>query len=897
MTYPSFYTVSAAVVLPNVTPKTILLRVPTGMVLSNLTNFPVRVDLSHMPESFWLNVKADGGDVRAKTTGGTVIPHDLVWIDKVNRRGELYFLAATLNTGSNNDFHITCGDNSLSELPATDGNGRNAVWAAYSRVFHFVENVDRTGSGVTATITNNQTGMLALAEVIPGRASHQGVEYRDDDTLYLFDTNIIRKVDRNGVTIAVQQDIATATGLSGFTHSGDGCYVSSSGKLYTPGTSATKSWIVEWNPDTLAFVQAFEITATQGTSAASIAYNPADGLLYVCKYGSAATTLTIFGYDPADGSNDANITLSSGTTNMQGITFWNSKLYVGSDTDPYQIKRYALNGTFEQIVFRTAINDNNASADNLEGLSHDANGLYVLVDPEELSHSTVLYLRLVDEIHHGALQFVGTGSADITVPKLTQWTIGLRTAFTDHSANVTFAEYGGGGNGERLVGHSANFNMAIWNTTDGFSDSAYLLYDAFLFNHWYHNSTTERELWTNGVLGVNDATVAAMPAGTGTTIRLGQNLSNTEPVYGHINYMYLYNGEVPDDFKRAEAVNHQRPEYFYRLTDDGGGLVFPYIVDIVNPGAETNSTTGWTNLSGALFAIQSGVGAFNSGAHGMTMAASTASVWWGQTVALPSGMNTDIDTGTLEIEWSGYFQGFTDADMAQFMMDFYDGSSVYIGSASSPEIDTANMKKMQVRSFLPKNTRNVRVSVRGRRVTGTENSTYMDDFQLRIFKPGKVANLVTLFSMEAGSATGWTADTGSLGTSTARFGETVLSGGSNASTTAHRDISLSSLSTEIAAGKVTCHMIGQLSNVNDDDTMNFSLQYLDGSNVAIGSALKFTLTSTGFNPGLAVVPVHLVRAAPTNAASLRVGLEYSRVDGTVLDAGVCRMSVLAAVSP
>ena len=49
--------------------------VPSGKVGSNLTGFPVMVDLSEMPSEFWDHVAADGGDIRA-LEGATELPID-----------------------------------------------------------------------------------------------------------------------------------------------------------------------------------------------------------------------------------------------------------------------------------------------------------------------------------------------------------------------------------------------------------------------------------------------------------------------------------------------------------------------------------------------------------------------------------------------------------------------------------------------------------------------------------------------------------------------------------------------------------------------------------------------------------------------------------------------------
>lgn len=136
--------------------------IASGNVGSDLTNFIVMVNLADMPSGFWSGVKSDGGDIRATDNSGTVIPHDLCSFDSVGHTGVLMVKLASLLAASSNAFKVKCGNAALSALPATNANGRNAVWSDYDIVVGFDgTTTDRTGA------TRTLSGGFSAASVYP----------------------------------------------------------------------------------------------------------------------------------------------------------------------------------------------------------------------------------------------------------------------------------------------------------------------------------------------------------------------------------------------------------------------------------------------------------------------------------------------------------------------------------------------------------------------------------------------------------------------------------------------------------------------------------------------------------------------------------------------------------
>jgi len=139
------------------------LTVQSSKIQSDVSNFPVYVDLSDFPQAFWDTVAPDAAGLRVEDSGGSEVPREIVWIDKSNQAGTLYFRAPSLSASSNTKFTIKSGTSKSSPSPS-DQNGRNAVWSnGYHRVYHFGDDptdgvaLDSTG-GSDATIVDDGGG-------------------------------------------------------------------------------------------------------------------------------------------------------------------------------------------------------------------------------------------------------------------------------------------------------------------------------------------------------------------------------------------------------------------------------------------------------------------------------------------------------------------------------------------------------------------------------------------------------------------------------------------------------------------------------------------------------------------------------------------------------------------
>lgn len=170
------------------------ITIASGKVGSNLSNFPVYVNLADMPSGFWSGVASDGSNIRVKQSGSD-IPFDLVKIDTTGHTGTLFFKAASLLAASSNVFTV---DLSGAAAPAvTDANGRNACWSAYDFVCLLSSTswTDRTG-GTSGSLGGSGTPTASAISLGAGC----GVDFNGMTARVSFGTRPSRSVFTLGVT-------------------------------------------------------------------------------------------------------------------------------------------------------------------------------------------------------------------------------------------------------------------------------------------------------------------------------------------------------------------------------------------------------------------------------------------------------------------------------------------------------------------------------------------------------------------------------------------------------------------------------------------------------------------------------------------------------------------------
>ncbi len=127
-------------------------------VAGGLSNFPVYLDLSDLPSSFFSTVRADGGDIRiTESDGVSLVPREVVWVDGGNEAGEVHFQAPSLSSGTDTTFYLYYGNAAATEPAADSAYGSENVWDDdYVLVYHLQETSgavkDSTKNGLHGTI-------------------------------------------------------------------------------------------------------------------------------------------------------------------------------------------------------------------------------------------------------------------------------------------------------------------------------------------------------------------------------------------------------------------------------------------------------------------------------------------------------------------------------------------------------------------------------------------------------------------------------------------------------------------------------------------------------------------------------------------------------------------------
>jgi hypothetical protein len=161
--------------------KRLLVTIDKNKVQENLTDFPVYVNLSNLPDAFFSSVQADGDDIRITSADGmSELPFELVSIDTAAKTGELHF-KTTLSSTTDTQFYIYYNNTIAPGYSATSTYGRNNVWSnGFAAVYHLDQSptagapqyIDSTGSttgtAVNMEVGDRQAGAVGQAQNIDG---------------------------------------------------------------------------------------------------------------------------------------------------------------------------------------------------------------------------------------------------------------------------------------------------------------------------------------------------------------------------------------------------------------------------------------------------------------------------------------------------------------------------------------------------------------------------------------------------------------------------------------------------------------------------------------------------------------------------------------------------------
>lgn len=532
------------------------ITIASGEVASDLTDYPVYVDLSGMPAGFWSHVNSDGGDIRVMATDGTTsIPMDLVWIDYDAQEGSLFF-KRTVASGSDTVVRVYYGATGLDRLPATDTYGRNAVWSDYDVVVIPGEDLfNRTGKSAPRAWGYPQT--FELVSTSASVTGHEGV-IGDGSTYVVIGSNALRKYNAALDTVlASNLDPSGDTGTAA-SGCGGGCYYD--GKIYV--TVGAPQQIAVFDYATLAFIESFDISAT-GAGIGGLEVCPLDdAYIYGIPFvNTSPGSDKLLKYNRTTGAHVETITMSAPIRSAQGIVWYGNAFFV-PDGFFGRYTRVELDGTHTVGgLFATSgtIEDGFKDGGDFVGL-RVTSGEVAVVDR---------WRPFRTGLGSGGANF--TSDARLTAPVTTPgntWSIGVSLsrndtttrvalALTTASSTVVNVAYTGGtirpaydaSNGALNYGSSISPDVGVMSRVN-------VVYD----------STTERRAYHNGGSKVTDATITAK----GSTFAQLVYGSDQPDSYsfgwrGFVGLAYLRMSALSDDWIAAEYSNLSAPGSFYTI--------------------------------------------------------------------------------------------------------------------------------------------------------------------------------------------------------------------------------------------------------------------------------------------------------------------------------------------
>jgi hypothetical protein len=334
---------------------------------------------------------------------------------------------------------------------------------------------------------------------------------------------------------------------------------------------------------------------------------------------------------------------------------------------------------------------------------------------------------------------------------------------------------------------------------------------------------------------------------------------------------------------------------------------YPYALTITNPDAETGDTTGWTNVQGALAVSASQGGATPHSGSWFFTAGATLYCEAYQDIAVPAGVQADVDAGDLQVEFGGWQAGYSlDSDLGNLMMEFFDAGSNSLGICSSVlETNVPTWNEVMLRSTVPPLTRTIRLTLNGRRFGGTNNDAYFDDLTLQLIdastQPIYPTNIPLINPGAESGVVGWTNDVGTLAQAPVGYGRRTgarcfVASNSDPSTQCHQDVTIPAiLQAGFDTGALTATFPAWQGGAADNDNGHMELEALDAGLSSLGSVA---------NADTPVVNTYIYRSleyadVPTLTRTLRLSLYGTRVVGPQLTVLWDEMNVVvtAATAP
>lgn len=527
--------------------------IPSGKVSSNLTNFPVLVDLADMPVGFWSYVSRGGTNLRAFAADGvTPLALDVISCLNTTQVG-CVAVKVTVTAASATSFIIRAIEGAPRVAPDAPY-GRNAVWSDYKAVLAGGQSFqNRTGKSLSRVWGYPQGfEVVSTSGIISG---HEGV-VGDGSTFVVIGSNALRKY--NSTFSAVIQSNLNPAGASGGTDCGGGCYYD--GKLYV--TTGAPQKISVFDYATLAFITAFDINA-QAAGAGGLEYCPEDGLIYTIVYDATAPfPLQMHRFSPVDGSYQGAVTLTTqsgvGLPNVQGLIWHKDAFYAPVDT----VSRYYRIARTGEVT-----EGGEFGGGAVEDGFSDGDSIYNFVRTAVDNGYVQRWRPFVDEFG-GGMRLTANGRVNIPITPSTTWTMRATGRRSDATTRViaALAQPGSAfGNAVNMAWVTSSLRPAfdVANGALAFTSPPAPSTSTDFMMHIAYDGTAARHGWYNGGSKITEPAIRARGADL-TFLICGNERETIDsvPWRGRIGLCYVRDGVLSDAWIAAEFANFNDPAFY-----------------------------------------------------------------------------------------------------------------------------------------------------------------------------------------------------------------------------------------------------------------------------------------------------------------------------------------------
>jgi hypothetical protein len=532
-----------------------IVTIPSGKVSSDLTDFPVLIDLSDMPSNFWNVVSYGGYNLRAfELDGITQLPLDIISCLTSISKGAIA-VKVDVASSSDTEFIIRCQAGALRLNPEAPY-GRNEVWSDYEAVIAGGKDFqNRTGKSLSRVWGYPQGfELISTSGTITG---HEGV-VGDGSTFVVIGSNALRKYNSTFSTI-LDSNLDPA-GDAGVTDCGGGCYYD--GKIYLTVGAPQKVAIFDYA--TLNYISSFDISVN-ASGAGGLEINPEDGLIYTIVYDSTSPyPLQMHKYDPSDGSYEGAVTLTTqsgtGIANAQGIIWHKGAFYIPVDT----VSRYYKVEPTGKVVEGGEFGITGATVE--DGFS-DGDSIYNFMQTSGENGYVQRWRPFVDDLG-GSMRLTADGRVNMPISISSIWSMRAFGRRFDNTTRVIAALNQGGanlGNGMNVAWVSGALRAAF-DTPNGalnFGSPPAPDTNTDFMIHVAYDGTTARHAWYNGGSKVTDSVITARGADcTFMTVGGERETSATNSWRGRTGLCYLREGILSDAWVAAEFANFNDPAFY-----------------------------------------------------------------------------------------------------------------------------------------------------------------------------------------------------------------------------------------------------------------------------------------------------------------------------------------------